>query len=186
MPATTGASAATWQYAGMNPTFNWLCAQSPATETTPITGGTAAWYQVAAVHTSATSVTCYAAAAGNTLTSQVATVTSVTPAKLYVGGDSYPGEFWGGRIGAFKMWNAALSQAEVTLELAQFNPVRATNLLRCHTFKSDILDTSGNSNALTAGSTAVTFDTDPPIPDSVGGVKTKPRSRARLIRANYW
>ena len=186
LPATTGASAATWQYPGMNPTFGWVFAQSPSTETTPITGAVGAWYKIAYVHTSATSVTMYAATEAAALTSQTATVTSVTPAKLYVGGDSYPGEFWGGRIGAFKMWNAALTLTEINAELAQFQPVRTLNLLRSHTFKTDILDTSGNNNQLTAGSAAVTFEADPPIPD--GGltvVKSRPRNRARF-RASLW
>lgn len=163
MPSTTGASAATWQYAGAGANgTSIIYAHSPSVETAGFATTIGNWYRVAVV-SNGTAVTLYRAAATGTIGTDTATVTALTPAKLWIGGDSYPGEWFDGRIGAFKMWNAALNATEVAAEFTAYAPQRTANIVRCHTFQTNTTDTSGNGNTLTAGAGAVTFEADPPI-----------------------
>jgi hypothetical protein len=132
--------------------------------TASLTIGT--WYQVAIV-LNGTSATLYVGAAGSSLTAtstaswpSLGTVTSFT-----IGGSATTtAELWDGRVANVKIYTAALSQAEVTTELASWTAVRATNLLRHHKLQiPETTDYSGNGNALTAGSTSPTTEGDPPI-----------------------
>lgn len=128
-----------------------------------------AWYRIAYVQNGSDGTAYKGADTGALTAFNNATFPgpAATNLTLYVGA-SHEGQWLNGRLAAFKMWNAALSQAEVTAELTQFDPIRAANLLRYHKFHvAEITDYSGNSNPLTAGSTATATEADPPIPDVV-------------------
>jgi hypothetical protein len=172
MPQTTGADAATWQYPGVGGNGTTIIgAFSDATEISSpavdMTVGT--WFRIALIRASATSATLYRGAFGSplTATTDAAMSTNITgtPAKLWLGGDSYSAEWWNGRLANVKLYNAALTQAEVETELGQYVPVRTANLLRWHPMiGAETTDRSGNGNTLTAGSTAANTEDGPPIP----------------------
>lgn len=104
---------------------------------------------------------------GQALTSYTSTKTPISSLTYLAlsGPFSFP---MNGRLAAVKLWDAALTTAEVQNELAQFAPVRTTNLLRYHPFHvAETTDYSGNGNTLTAGATPAATEDDPPIPDVV-------------------
>lgn len=78
------------------------------------------------------------------------------------------GEPLNGRVAAIKIWSAALSQPEIALEMAQFPPVRLTNI---NTYTDGIDAANASVNAYGDSWTvsgALTTESDPPI--SLGGV----------------
>ena len=86
---------------------------------------------------------------------------SVNIATLMVGASSTT--WWNGSIAGFKIWTAALSQAEMEAEAAQFAPVRTSNLRAYYRFATpSTTDDSGNGQTLTGGTGAAT-DTDPAL-----------------------
>ena len=122
------------------------------------------WYQIAAVVNGA-NATFYRSAAGDPITSvSVSNFTPpATPNQLWLGTDAFGG-WWDGRIAAVKVWDAALTTAEVEAELSQQQPKRTTNLIRWHPFvTAETTDYSGLDNTLTGGTGATTED-GPPIP----------------------
>lgn len=129
---------------------------------TAVTVGT--WYRVAVV-VNGTSVTTHIGAAGAALTTSTATLAPLSsPSRLAIGDEGFSG-WLNGRVAAFKLWGAALSADEAALELEQYTPRRAANLLRWHPFvAAETVDYSGNGNALTAGGTGTTTEDGPPIP----------------------
>lgn len=78
-------------------------------------------------------------------------------------------EWFNGRVAYARMWQAALSKAEVEAEWASAVPVRTANLWADWPLlsASDLTDHSGNGRDLTAGSTAVTTEADPPVGSTV-------------------
>jgi hypothetical protein len=95
---------------------------------------------------------------------------SGTPTQLAIGGrgGGDTSEWWNGRIVYFRVWTAVLSQSEIEAEWDSATPVRTSGLwadwpLTVHT---DLTDHSGNGRDLTAGSTAVTTEADPTLPDA--------------------
>lgn len=134
----------------------------------PLAASADTWYRVAVVAASATNVTFYRAAATGALGSGSVTdfAGPATPTTVYIG-DHFYDEPWLGRIAGVKVWDAALTQAEVEAELAQYVPRRVANLLHFHPFVSaESTDYSGGNNSLTGGSGATTAD-GPPIPWAV-------------------
>lgn len=129
---------------------------------TPFTVGT--WYRVAVVINGA-NVSYYRADAATALTHTSATnYTSGTPTQLRIGAYYDGGFWWNGRVAAFKLWQAALNAADITNELAQYQPIRTANLLHYHPFiRTETADYSGNANTLTGGTGSTTED-GPPIP----------------------
>ena len=122
------------------------------------------WYRCALVVNGA-NATFYRAAAGSALGSASASdfTTPTTPNEFFLGDDRYD-EYWNGRLAAVKVWTAALTQAEVEHELAQYVPARTANLIRFHPFvKAETTDYSGSGNTLSGGSGTSTED-GPPIP----------------------
>lgn len=122
------------------------------------------WYRCALVVNGA-NATFYRAAAGSALGSASASdfTTPTTPNEFFLGDDRYD-EYWNGRLAAVKVWTAALTQAEVEHELAQYVPARTANLIRFHPFvKAETTDYSGAGNTLSGGSGTTTED-GPPIP----------------------
>lgn len=124
------------------------------------------WYQVGIVVNGGTT-TLYTAPAGGSVTTWSGAVTwATTFGNIDI---SSIGNGLNGRVAAFKMWDAALTSTEVSAELAQFDPLRVSNLLRYHPFHvAEITDYSDNGNTLTAGSTATTTEADPPIAGAFG------------------
>lgn len=107
-----------------------------------------------------------AATAALTVDTAAGNFTATNPPGGLAIGDSvnFGNFFWSGRIAAFKMWNAALTQAEVEAELAQYQPRRTDSLLRFHPFvTTEAVDYSGNANSL-AGGVGSTTEDGPPIP----------------------
>jgi|SRR5882757_71995 len=69
-----------------------------------------------------------------------------------------------GALAYERIWTAVLSDAEIALESQSAVPVRATNLWADWRFASaGLTDSSGNARNLTAGSTALSAETDPPL-----------------------
>lgn len=76
------------------------------------------------------------------------------------------GDEWQGRFAAVKLWDAALTVAEIQQEMRQYLPHRTTNLLGFFpltTIGDDEIDFSGNGKTLTVTGSPVTID-GPPIP----------------------
>lgn len=121
------------------------------------------WYRLAIV-VSSTTVTLYRAPVGSALEVASGSVTAASSQNnIYLGGSSINSDWFSGRMAAFKMWNAALSAAEVEQELFQYQPVRTASLLRFHPFiTADGTDYSGNGYDLSGGAGALTAD-GPPI-----------------------
>lgn len=146
------------------------------------------WFRLGVVINGA-SCTVYCAPVGSALTSASSGsfAPNSAPTFLSIGTEaSGAAAFFNGRIAAFKMWQAVLTLAEVTAELAQFAPVRAGNLLRYHPFHvAETADYSGNGNTL-AGGTGATTEADPPIPEAVPPWQQVVVNRAALIRASSW
>lgn len=131
----------------------------------PLATSSNTWYRVAVVAASATNVTFYRAAATGALGSSSVTdfLGPTTPTTVYVG-DHFYDQPWIGRIAAVKLWDSALTDAEVEAELSRYVPWRTTNLLHFHPFvQAETTDYSGGGNSLTGGVGAATED-GPPIP----------------------
>jgi hypothetical protein len=129
------------------------------------------WYKVAASASGATTAF-YGAAAGSAMTSLgTGGSGTFTRAQLYMGRNSF-GEPLNGRIANYKLYQRALTLAEVENELAQYVPASVTNLQRWHPLlQAETVDYSGNGNALTADAGTITTEDGPPIPWS----STRPR-----------
>jgi hypothetical protein len=146
-------------------------AVTPSGPNVVLTVGT--WYFIALVRngTGANSGTVYSAAAGvAALTSGQRTLdTSFTPNTLRIGESPFGGEWWNGRVAAVKIWDAALSQAEIENERWQYSPHRIANLNAFYPFLTGganaaaQADFSGNGNNLSNGTNSATAD-GPPIP----------------------
>lgn len=119
------------------------------------------WYCFAAV-LNGTAWSLYYGTDPQSLSTASGTKTAISsPASMTI---SQAVEPWNGNVAAFKMYTAALSLAEVQNELTQYQPVRTANLLRYHPFvNAELIDYSGNGNALTAGAGTATTEPGPPI-----------------------
>jgi hypothetical protein len=146
-----------------------------------VTAGT--WNQFA-VTLSGTTATLYAAAAAGPL-AQIATGTipAVSKTNLFIGSDSY-GEWWNGRVAAFKAWNAALTLTQMQAEMLAYDAVVAAN--RVHKLQvPETTDYSGNGFTLSGGSGATT-EADPPITVSSPPRPPVIRPSAAAMRASSW
>lgn len=147
----------------------------------------ATWYYLAVVVNGTANCTSYISegtAEALVTASSVAMGAPNAPQRLSIG-DGFPGngEWWNGRVAAFKLWDAALTQAEIEAERVSVGPVRGSSLLRYHPFVvADTLDYSGNGNTLTAGGTATATEAGPPIPRGATPIF---RSSARPRAANF-
>ena len=123
------------------------------------------WYQLGVVVNGANATLYYAPAATALTAVTVSTFTPpATNGGLWIGRSVWNGEWLNGRIAAFKMWDAALTQYEIEAELASWDAVRTANLLRVHKFQTaETTDYSGLGNTLTGGIGATTDASDPPI-----------------------
>ena len=132
--------------------------------TYPATVG--AWFRYGVAVEPSGAVRMYAGAATGSLTAytaDMATRIPTSPAQLWIGSD-YSGTWFNGRVAAFKLWNVALSAAEVETEFTQYAVARTADLIRSHPFIDSTIDTSGNGHSLTAGSSPVSWEAGPDIP----------------------
>lgn len=135
------------------------------------TSGTAltvgAWYATAAtVNTATCNLYWGTSASGLSNNTDTGFVPDTSAgATMYLG--SNPFDFWlDGELANVKVYDAALSQAEIETELASYTVTRTANLLHCYSFQGGALtDSSGNGNTLTAGSTSTTAVDGPPALD---------------------
>ncbi len=124
------------------------------------------WYRTAIVrNTAAATNTLYSAAAGaSTLASTSTAIDTAVPSTLRIGGSIYTAEWANGLVANFKHFSAALTQAEIEAELAQYLPRRMANVVRRHPMVNpETTDHSGNGRTLTGGTGATRGD-GPPIP----------------------
>jgi len=118
-----------------------------------------------------------APATGNTVTSQTTVSGAANPTGFTLGGrhPADPAEWFNGRLAHVRIWPTTLTQTEIEAEWASTTPVRTADLWAAYPLSSasDLLDASGNGRHLTAGTTAVTTEDDPPItPPTVTGALT--------------
>jgi hypothetical protein len=85
---------------------------------------------------------------------------------LYFGGDGFgTTDFLNGSIAAVKVWNVALTDAELQAEAATYAPVKTSGLWANYTFNAgpQTTDDSGNGRTLTQTGTPVLDSSGPPI-----------------------
>lgn len=132
--------------------------------TYPATAG--AWFRYGVAVEPGGTVRMYAGAATGGLTAytaDMATRIPTSPAQLWIG-SAYDGSWFNGRVAAFKLWNVALSAAEVETEFTQYAVARTADLIRSHPFIDSTADTSGNGHTFTAESSPVSWEAGPDIP----------------------
>ena len=130
------------------------------------------WYYIAAVydpvgHPTGPSRMYYAPASDTSLTEEVSTATlsGVTnTAFLLIGMDGL-GDFWNGRVAQVKIWNAALTKAELEAEWKRDSVARTSNLWGYYSFRGgpQTTDESGNGRTLDAHGTLVSEAGPPPF-----------------------
>lgn len=140
------------------------------------------WYAMAAV---VNSTTCdlYAGTSPYSLSTSSGAFGPVagTVNQMLLGNNAF-GFYLDGDLANVKLYNAALSAAEVSAGLIQYVPLRTANLLHWYPLLNvNLTDFSGNGNSLTAGGTATAFADGPPIPWTVQP-PTQPATAGR--RAN--
>jgi hypothetical protein len=119
------------------------------------------WFRHALVM-NGTAWTVYFGNYGSALSSASGTRTAISsPGTLVIGAT---GDWFNGRHAAYRVYDAALSLAEIESEFEQYQPIRTTNLHRYHPFvNAELVDYSGNARTLTAGAGAATTEAGPPI-----------------------
>lgn len=122
------------------------------------------WYRVAVVVNGANATLYHGAATGALSSASTSAFAPASSPALFTLGCEANGtfSFINGRIAAFKMWDTTLSQLELEAELAQYAPVRTTNLLRFHPLiNTETVDYSGNAYSLSGGTGSATEDGPP-------------------------
>ncbi|GAA2673847.1 hypothetical protein GCM10010400_39970 [Streptomyces aculeolatus] len=79
------------------------------------------------------------------------------------------GEWFNGGLAYVRVWSAVLSQSEIEAEWASATIVRTAGVWANWPMLTGITDVSGNGRNLTAGSTALTSEDDPPIASTITG-----------------
>ncbi|WP_225811333.1 LamG domain-containing protein [Streptomyces spinosus] len=82
------------------------------------------------------------------------------------------GEWFNGGLAYVRVWSAVLSQAEIEAEWASPTIVRTSGVWANWPLLTNINDVSGNGRNLTAGTTALTTEDDPPLTTTVTGSAT--------------
>lgn len=78
-------------------------------------------------------------------------------------------EWFNGGLAYVRVWSAVLSQAEIEAEWASATIVRTSGVWANWPMLTNINDISGNGRNLTAGSTALSTEDDPPLASTVTG-----------------
>lgn len=110
----------------------------------------------------------YATAPATTLTREFAfgnpTTHLLDTNTFYIGADGF-GDPWVGSLAAIKVWNAVLTQTELTAEAAKYAPVRTAGLWGAYKFNNgpQTTDDSGNGRTLTQVGAPTLDASGPPI-----------------------
>jgi len=131
-----------------------------------------AWRKVA-LTCSGTTGKSYVAAVGGGTEVDSGTVGVGTPDGITLGGrsSSDSSEPFNGRLAYVRVWTTELNQTQIEAEWASATPVITASLWASWplTDSTDLTDHSGNGRNLTAGTTAVSTEADPPLSGSVTG-----------------
>ncbi|MFC8515482.1 LamG-like jellyroll fold domain-containing protein [Streptomyces sp. NPDC057257] len=134
-----------------------------------------AWRKIA-ISCSGTTGKSYVNTVGGTTEVDSGTVSVGTPDGLTLGGraPADSSEWFNGRLAYVRVWTAELTQTEIETEWASATPVRTSGLWASWplTDSTDLTDHSGSGRNLTAGSTAVSTEADPPLASNVTGTAT--------------
>ncbi|MGW4670080.1 LamG-like jellyroll fold domain-containing protein [Streptomyces sp. NPDC004324] len=131
-----------------------------------------AWRKIA-ISCSGTTGRSYVATIGGSTEADSGTVGVGTPDGITLGGraPADSSEWFNGRLAYVRVWTAELSQVQIESEWASATPVRTANLWADWplTNSADLTDHSGAGRNLTAGTTAVSTEADPPLSANVTG-----------------
>lgn len=143
--------------------------------------GTGSWYYVALCANAASWITYHGSNPASLTTVGPDTRTTVTaPGSIVI---SLAAEWWRGRIANLKIYSRQLSAAEVAAELAAYEPISSTGLVRAHSMLTvpPGAPDYGAGASLTAGSTAVTLVAGPTaLTRSVAVAGSTPRAVGAL------
>lgn len=131
-----------------------------------------AWRKVA-ISCSGTTGKSYVNTIGGTTEVDSGTVGVGTPDGITLGGraPADSSEPFNGRLAYVRVWTTELTQVQIEAEWASATPVITANLWASWplTDSTDLTDHSGNGRNLSAGTTAVSTEADPPLSGSVTG-----------------
>lgn len=131
-----------------------------------------AWRKIA-ISCSGTTGKSYVNTVGGITEVDSGTVGVGTPDGITLGGraPADSSEPFNGRLAYVRIWTAELTQSEIEAEWASTTPVRSSGLWASWplTDSTDLTDHSGNGRNLTAGSTAVSTEADPPLSSNITG-----------------
>ena len=131
-----------------------------------------AWRKIA-ISCSGTTGKSYVATVGGGTEADSGTVGVGTPDGLTLGGraPADSSEPFNGRLAYVRVWTAELTQVQIEAEWASTTPVVTANLWANWplTDSTDLTDHSGGGRNLTAGTTAVSTEADPPSGGAVTG-----------------
>lgn len=87
--------------------------------------------------------------------------------RLLLGNNGEFGEFWDGRIAAFKAWDAYLNIAQISEEIPFWGPVVTTGINAWNPLMTatELQDNSGNGNHFTSFGGTLTTEDNPPVRD---------------------
>lgn len=133
------------------------------------------WRKIA-ISCSGTTGKCYVNTVGGTTEVDSGTVGVGTPDGITLGGraPADSSEPFNGRLAYVRVWTTELSQSQIEAEWASTTPVVTSNLWADWplTDSTDLTDHSGNGRNLSAGSTAVSTEDNPPLSGNVTGTAT--------------
>jgi hypothetical protein len=131
-----------------------------------------AWRKIA-ISCSGTTGKSYVNTIGGVTEVDSGTVGVGTPDGITLGGrsSSDSSEPFNGRLAYVRVWTTELNQTQIEAEWASATPVITASLWASWplTDSTDLTDHSGNGRSLTAGTTAVSTEADPPLSGSVTG-----------------
>ncbi len=131
-----------------------------------------AWRKIA-ISCSGTTGRSYVNTIGGTTEVDSGTVGVGTPDGITLGGraPADSSEPFNGRLAYVRVWTTELNQTQIEAEWASTTPVVTSGLWASWplTDSTDLTDHSGNGRNLTAGSTAVSTEADPPLSSNVAG-----------------
>jgi hypothetical protein len=133
------------------------------------------WRKIA-ISCSGTTGKSYVATDGGVTETDSGTVGVGTPDGITLGGraPADSSESFNGRLAYVRVWTAELTQTQIEAEWASATPVITASLWADWplTDSTDLTDHSGNSRNLSAGTTAVSTEADPPLAGTVDGTAT--------------
>lgn len=152
-----------------------------STSTAGLTLTTDVWHCIGLTVSAANAATYYYGTDPGSLTTATATgVQNPTGSQtIFIGSDSFDGDWWRGSLAAVKLWDAELNASEVAAELGSYSAVRTSGLAQAHPFLvAETTDYSGNANTLSGG---VGASTDPAGPSALGGGGTPAAPRQPMV-----